>query len=53
MASLFGFSSPVDLEIRLEDEHDRKTVDIKAEQSHKETCPIYYDGESVTGTVRV
>ena len=51
MTSLFSFSSPVDIDIRLEDEHERKTVDVKTVGASKETYPVYYDGESVRGSV--
>jgi len=49
--SLFGFASPVDIEIRLEDEHERKHVDVKLENQARDQCPVYYDGESVRGSV--
>ena len=49
MTSLFSFSTPVDIDIRLEDEHERKTVDVKTFGTSKETYPVYYDGESVRG----
>ncbi|KAI3623711.1 Vacuolar protein sorting-associated protein 26 [Malassezia furfur] len=53
MTSLFSFSAPVDIDVRLEDEHDRKQVDVKLENPAKETLPVYFDGESVRGTVVV
>ncbi|WFC95580.1 Vacuolar protein sorting-associated protein 26 [Malassezia brasiliensis] len=53
MTSLFSFSAPVDIDVRLEDEHDRKQVDVKLENPTKETLPVYFDGESVQGTVVV
>ncbi|KAI3613398.1 hypothetical protein CBS9595_004231 [Malassezia furfur] len=53
MTSLFSFSAPVDIDVRLEDEHDRKQVDVKLENFAKETLPVYFDGESVQGTVVV
>jgi len=51
MATYF-FSSPVDVDIRLEGEELRKQVESKAEKDHPVSCPVYYDGESVTGQVR-
>lgn len=52
MASFFGFASaPVDVEIRLSGEDDRKQVEVKGEHDKKELCPVYYDGESVEGKV--
>lgn len=53
MTSLFSFASPIDIDIRLNDEHDRKTVDVKTNNSSKETYPVYYDGETLQGTVRI
>lgn len=51
MTSLFSFSSPVDIDVRLKDEHDRKAVEVKGEGTVKELMPVYYDGENVSGTV--
>lgn len=52
MASFFGFASaPVDVEIRLNGEDDRKQVEAKGDHDKKELCPVYYDGESVDGKV--
>ena len=50
MAAYF-FASPVDVDIRLEGEDDRKKVEIKADKEKMVSCPVYYDGESVTGQV--
>ncbi|KAG9019951.1 hypothetical protein FS837_008736, partial [Tulasnella sp. UAMH 9824] len=51
MASYF-FAQPVDVEIRLEGEENRKQVEVKLEKDRKEAYPVYYDGEPVTGQVR-
>ncbi|WFD04577.1 Vacuolar protein sorting-associated protein 26 [Malassezia obtusa] len=51
MTSLFGFSAPVDIDVRLEDEHERKQIDVKLDNPAKETLPVYFDGENVQGTV--
>ena len=50
MASLF-FGPPVDVEIKLEGEDERKQVEIKMEKEKTVRCPVYYDGESVVGSV--
>ncbi|KTW27011.1 hypothetical protein T552_02503 [Pneumocystis carinii B80] len=50
MASLF-FKTPVDVDIRLEGEDIRKMVDIKVGKDRKQKAPLYYDGESVKGSV--
>jgi vacuolar protein sorting-associated protein 26 len=52
MAAYF-FASPVDVEIKLDSEDERKQVDIKAEKERVITCPVYYDGDSVSGQVRI
>jgi vacuolar protein sorting-associated protein 26 len=51
MAAYF-FSSPIDIEVRLEGEELRKQVESKSEKDRPVSCPIYYDGESVSGQVR-
>ena len=52
MASLFSFGSqPVEVEIKLTGEGDRRQVEVKGEKDKKEMCPVYYDGESVIGQV--
>jgi len=52
MASFFNFTSqPVEVEIKLAGEEDRRTVEVKGEKDKKEICPVYYDGESVVGQV--
>ena len=51
MASFF-FASPVDIDIRLEGEEERKSVEIKAEKEKMISCPVYFDGDTVSGQVR-
>jgi vacuolar protein sorting-associated protein 26 len=51
MAAYF-FASPVDVDIKLEGEEDRRQVEIKGDKDKTMRCPIYYDGESVAGQVR-
>ena len=52
MAAYF-FASPVDVEVKLDGEDERKQVDMKGEKDRIITCPVYYDGDSVSGQVRV
>jgi vacuolar protein sorting-associated protein 26 len=52
MAAYF-FASPIDIDIRLEGEEERKQVEIKAEKEKTLQCPVYYDGDSVSGQVVV
>jgi vacuolar protein sorting-associated protein 26 len=49
MASFFTFSQPLDIDIRLDGEDERKNVEIKGEKDRKESAPVYFDGESVRG----
>ncbi|KAI9283231.1 putative PEP8-vacuolar protein sorting/targeting protein [Sporodiniella umbellata] len=53
MASLFGLSSPVDIDVQFDKEDTRKTIDVKVEKDRKEAFPIYLDGETVSGKVQV
>lgn len=50
MAAYF-FASPVDVDIKLESEDDRKQVEVKLEKEKTIRCPVYYDGESIVGQV--
>ncbi|GAD99376.1 vacuolar protein sorting-associated protein 26, putative [Paecilomyces variotii No. 5] len=52
MASLF-FSTPVDIDVVLEDSDERQTVDVKLDKGRREKAPLYMDGESVRGAVTV
>ena len=51
MAAYF-FASPVDVDVKLEGEEIRKQVDVKQEKERTISCPVYYDGDSIGGTVR-
>jgi len=48
----YFFASPIDVDVRLEGEEQRKQVEIKTDKEKTVSCPVYYDGESVTGQVR-
>jgi hypothetical protein len=52
MAASYFFASPIDVEVKLEGEELRKKVDQKLEKEKTVSCPVYYDGESVSGQVR-
>lgn len=52
MAGYF-FSSPVDVEIKLSGEDERKRFDMKTEKEKTVSCPIYYDGDTISGEVRL
>ena len=52
MASFFNFAGqPVEVEIKLTGEAERRQVEVKGDKEKKEMCPVYYDGESVVGQV--
>lgn len=51
MAAYF-FASPVDVDIKLEGEEERKLVDVKFEKERTVASPVYYDGDAVGGQVR-
>lgn len=52
MASLF-FSTPVDIDVVLDDLDTRQTVDVRLGKDHRERVPLYMDGESVKGAVTI
>jgi vacuolar protein sorting-associated protein 26 len=49
----YFFSTPVDIDIVLDDGDDRQMVDIKADKGRREKAPLYKDGESVKGAVTI
>ncbi|KAK4086257.1 hypothetical protein PCL_09540 [Purpureocillium lilacinum] len=49
----YFFSTPVDIDIVLEDADDRSMVDVKLDKNRREKAPLYMDGESVKGAVTV
>jgi hypothetical protein len=53
--SLFGFNfgQNADLDIILDGQDDRKMAEIKDENGRKERHYLFFDGESVTGRVRL
>jgi len=51
MAAAYFFASAIDVEVKLEGEELRKKVDMKLEKEKTVSCPVYYDGESVSGQV--
>ena len=53
LLAAYFFASPVDVEIKLDGEDDRKKVDMKSEKEKMITCPVFYDGDGVAGTVRL
>ena len=52
MATFF-FGTPIDVEVKLEEEEQRKQVETKVDKERTVQCPVYFDGESVSGQVRV
>lgn len=51
MASFFSFSSPLDVDVRLDNEDERQQVEVKQDKDRKDKCPVYFDGESIRGQV--
>ncbi|KAJ8597711.1 vacuolar protein sorting-associated protein 26 [Rhizopogon salebrosus TDB-379] len=49
----FFFTSPVDVDVKLEGEELRKQVDMKSEKERTVSCPVYYDGDSIAGQVTI
>ena len=52
MSSYF-FSTPTDIDIVLDNNDDKATVDLKLEKNRREKAPVYMDGESVKGAVTI
>jgi vacuolar protein sorting-associated protein 26 len=48
---LFGLSTPVDIDISFSGEEHRKHVDVKVDKDHRESMPLYLDGEGIQGKV--
>ncbi|EGP91688.1 unnamed protein product [Zymoseptoria tritici ST99CH_1A5] len=51
--SLFSFSTPLDIDIVLDNGDDRPTVDVKLDKNRREKCPLYLDGETLKGAVTI
>ncbi|MCJ1441256.1 MAG: Vacuolar protein sorting-associated protein 26 [Stictis urceolatum] len=49
----YFFSTPLDIDIVLEDADDRPAVNLKTEKERMEKAPLYADGESVKGAVTI
>lgn len=49
----YFFASPVDVDIKLDGEELRKQVDTKGEKDKIIQSPVYYDGDSLGGQVRL
>ncbi|PVI08467.1 vacuolar protein sorting-associated protein 26B-A [Periconia macrospinosa] len=49
----YFFSTPVDIDIVLEEFDERQAVDVKLDKNRKEKVPLYLDGESVKGQVTI
>ena len=49
----YFFSTPVDIDIVLEDTDERPTVDNKLDKNRREKSPLYADGESIKGAVTI
>jgi len=49
----YFFSTPVDIDIVLEDSDERAMVDVKLDKNRKEKVPLYMDEESVKGAVTI
>ncbi len=49
----YFFSTPVDIDIILDEGDSRTNVDTKTEKGRREKAPLYKDGESVKGAVTI
>lgn len=51
--AFLGFGQSADITIRLRDEDSRKTAKIRGEDGQQETHYLFYDGETIAGTVNI
>ena len=49
----YFFSTPLDIDIVLENTDERQMIDMKLDKNRKEKAPLYMDGESVKGAVTI
>ena len=47
------FSTPMDIDIVLEDSDEKAMVDMKLDKNRREKAPLFMDGESVKGAVTI
>ncbi|ORE05625.1 putative PEP8-vacuolar protein sorting/targeting protein [Rhizopus microsporus var. microsporus] len=52
MASLFGLSPSLDIEVKFNNEEERKHLEVKVEKDRKESYPLYLDGETININLR-
>ncbi|KAI7865943.1 vacuolar protein sorting-associated protein 26-domain-containing protein [Spinellus fusiger] len=53
MASIFGLSTPVDIDVQFYHEDKRKHIDVKVDKDRRESYPVYLDGETVAGKIAI
>lgn len=51
--SFFGFGQSAEIDVYLDGQETRKTAEVKTEDGKKEKLLLYYDGETISGKVRV
>ncbi|CAD6190689.1 unnamed protein product [Caenorhabditis auriculariae] len=53
MAALFGFGQSAEIAISLDNAENRKVLKTRGDEVNAETCYLFYDGETISGTVNV
>lgn len=53
LQNFFGFGPSAEVDIVLDGQDTRKTAEIKTEDGKKERHLLYYDGEHVSGKVKL
>ncbi|KAF8945852.1 hypothetical protein BGZ52_009303, partial [Haplosporangium bisporale] len=53
MSSLFGLSTPVDIDIHFNGQEQRKQIEAKVDKDRREKFPLYFDGETVAGKINI
>ncbi|OMJ14489.1 Vacuolar protein sorting-associated protein 26B [Smittium culicis] len=53
LASLFGFGPSIEINIQLDDEELKQKIEYKVSRDLRESAPLYFDGEAVSGKVLI
>jgi len=51
--SLFGLGSTAQISITFDDENNKKLVEVKTSKDQKSKLPLFFDGETVSGNVKI
>ena len=49
--NFLGFGQSAEIHVLLDGEENRKWVELKQDANRRVKCPVYYDGETISGKV--